>query len=209
MGVQLTVFQWYFVIINILTFVMNLIEDHRVKKYFRDNPDMGFLFPGWLKNALCFLGGALGASIAYFVFFPGHIANNNAAPWAFKLATAVIDVVVVYSLTFSTWVKAYDIIKDTIPFGKYIVIYVLAINVIAFIAFGINTSMRRSLENWRFQDYLTMILAVLGGTIGAFFAVSVFDKKVKHYAKLENQLAITIIFGFQLLLLILKFLKVY
>ncbi len=58
-------------------------------------------------------------------------------------------------------------------------IYILAINVAAFITYGIDKwKAKKSL--WRIRETALLALAVLGGSIGAWLGMRVWHHKTKH-----------------------------
>jgi uncharacterized membrane protein YsdA (DUF1294 family) len=56
--------------------------------------------------------------------------------------------------------------------------YIIAINLIGFIAFLVNTALYRFTAEKQI-DVIITIICVLGGTIGIFFAVVLFDRKAE------------------------------
>lgn len=57
--------------------------------------------------------------------------------------------------------------------------YVLVINIIGFLAFGIDKLKARH-HRWRISEFTLMLLAVLGGGIGCFLGMRLFHHKTRH-----------------------------
>lgn len=58
-------------------------------------------------------------------------------------------------------------------------IYLIIINVIAFIAMGVDK--RKAIKHkWRIPEKTLMLLSVFGGSIGMFIGMHVFRHKTKH-----------------------------
>lgn len=66
--------------------------------------------------------------------------------------------------------------NDVKDFG---VIYLIAINIIAFAAFGID-KYKALHKKWRIPESTLILLAALGGSCGAFIAMKAFHHKTKH-----------------------------
>lgn len=59
-----------------------------------------------------------------------------------------------------------------------ILIYILAINLVTFITFGID-KYKAKYHRWRVSEQMLLCLALLGGTIGAIIAMRLFHHKTK------------------------------
>lgn len=60
-----------------------------------------------------------------------------------------------------------------------IVIYLIVINIMAFLAYGIDKQ-RAKRDVWRIPEAILLLLAFLGGALGAFVGMRVFRHKTKH-----------------------------
>lgn len=58
-------------------------------------------------------------------------------------------------------------------------IYLIVINIIAFIAMGIDKQ-KAIKHKWRIPEKTLMLLSVLGGSVGMFIGMHVFRHKTKH-----------------------------
>lgn len=59
---------------------------------------------------------------------------------------------------------------------KYLIIYVLVVNVAAFLVYGLDKSKARR-HAWRIPERVLLGLAVIGGSIGALLGMSCFHHK--------------------------------
>ena len=81
---------------------------------------------------------------------------------------------------------------------KIILFYLLAVNLLTFVTYGIDKRKARH-NRWRVREASLLLLAALGGSIGALLAMKVFRHKTQHKkfrygvpAILIVQLAITV-----------------
>ena len=63
---------------------------------------------------------------------------------------------------------------------KIAVIYILIINFIAFILYGIDKS-RAKRGEWRISEKSLFLVALIGGSIGAIMGMHVFHHKTRHW----------------------------
>lgn len=87
--------------------------------------------------------------------------------------------------------------------NNYILIYLLIINVIAFISMYIDKQ-RAIKHKWRIQESTLIGLAILGGSIGSYLGMKNFRHKTKH---LKFTLGIPFIIFCQIALLIFSIYK--
>lgn len=62
---------------------------------------------------------------------------------------------------------------------KWILIYLLVINVIAFLMYGFD-KWKAKKDVWRIPEKTLLLIAAIGGSIGAFVGMQVFHHKTKH-----------------------------
>lgn len=62
---------------------------------------------------------------------------------------------------------------------KIILFYLLAVNLLTFISYGIDKWKARH-NRWRIPEATLLLLAALGGSIGALLAMKVFRHKTQH-----------------------------
>ena len=62
---------------------------------------------------------------------------------------------------------------------SYLIYYLLAINVVTFIVYGIDKYKAKKAK-WRIPEATLLLLAVLGGSIGAWMGMKVWHHKTMH-----------------------------
>ena len=63
--------------------------------------------------------------------------------------------------------------------GFYILYYLIAINVITFFIYGID-KLKAKKGKWRIPESTLLLLAIIGGSIGAWFGIKVWHHKTLH-----------------------------
>ena len=63
--------------------------------------------------------------------------------------------------------------------GVYILYYLIAINVITFLTYGID-KLKAKKGKWRIPESTLLILAIIGGSIGAWLGIKVWHHKTLH-----------------------------
>lgn len=81
---------------------------------------------------------------------------------------------------------------------SWAIYYIILINVIAFIVYGIDKWKARK-GKWRISEASLLFLAFIGGSIGAYVGMQVWRHKTKH---LKFTLGVPLILLLQILLLI-------
>ena len=65
-------------------------------------------------------------------------------------------------------------------FGRILLIYLLVLNVVAFAMYGIDK--RKAVKDqWRIPEKTLLLVALIGGSLGAFVGMQVFHHKTKHW----------------------------
>ena len=62
---------------------------------------------------------------------------------------------------------------------SYLIYYLLAINAVAFIMYGIDKYKAKKAK-WRISEATLLLLAVLGGSVGAWMGMKVWHHKTMH-----------------------------
>ena len=89
-------------------------------------------------------------------------------------------------------------------FMQMVLIYLVVINVLTFLTFGID-KWKAKKAKWRIREAALLVLAVLGGSIGAWLGMKVWHHKTLHK---KFKYGVPLILVVQLVLL-LAFLKAY
>lgn len=76
---------------------------------------------------------------------------------------------------------------------KYIVMYLLIVNIVAFLMYGLDKQKAKR-GSWRIPEKALIGIALIGGSIGAFLGMQVFHHKTK---KMKFSLGVPLIFLFQ------------
>ena len=63
--------------------------------------------------------------------------------------------------------------------GFYILYYLIAINIITFLIYGID-KLKAKKGKWRIPESTLLLLAIIGGSIGAWFGIKVWHHKTLH-----------------------------
>ena len=63
--------------------------------------------------------------------------------------------------------------------GIYILYYLIGINAIAFVVYGID-KLKAKKGKWRISESTLLLLAIIGGSIGAWFGIKVWHHKTLH-----------------------------
>ena len=63
---------------------------------------------------------------------------------------------------------------------QFLIIYLIAINIIAFSMYGIDKRRARQ-GQWRIPEKTLLAIAVVGGSVGAFAGMHIFHHKTKHW----------------------------
>lgn len=65
-------------------------------------------------------------------------------------------------------------------FMRFIISYIVIVNIIAFILYGVDK--RKAKRNqWRIAESTLILVAVIGGSLGALLGMIVFHHKTKHW----------------------------
>lgn len=85
-------------------------------------------------------------------------------------------------------------------------IYLIAINAVAFLAYGLD-KFKAKKRKWRISEGTLMLLAILGGGVGAYLGIKVWHHKTMH-KKFRYGVPIIIIFQIAIVLFLLYEMKI-
>ena len=77
---------------------------------------------------------------------------------------------------------------------KWVAIYLLSVNVLAFLMYGLD-KLRAKKDKWRIPEKTLLMVAGIGGSIGAFLGMQTFRHKTKH---LKFTIGVPVIFVLQI-----------
>lgn len=87
---------------------------------------------------------------------------------------------------------------------KILLVYLLLINIVAFLTYGLD-KWKAKKDKWRVPEKVLLLMAAIGGSIGAFLGMRVFHHKTQ---KLKFKLGVPVIFFLQVALVVFIILKV-
>lgn len=77
---------------------------------------------------------------------------------------------------------------------KWVAIYLLVVNVLSFLMYGLD-KLRAKKDKWRIPEKTLIMVAVIGGSVGAFLGMQTFRHKTKH---LKFTIGVPVIFVLQI-----------
>ncbi len=83
---------------------------------------------------------------------------------------------------------------------KYFIIYLIIINIIAFLAMYIDKK-RAKMGKWRIKEHTLFILALIGGSVGAIIGMYTFrhkTKKARFFVGFPVILIVEVLLGFMI-----------
>lgn len=86
---------------------------------------------------------------------------------------------------------------------EFFIYYLIAINIIAFIIYGID-KWKAKKNRWRIPEKTLLLLAAIGGSIGSWAGMMIWRHKTKH---LKFTIGVPLIFILQFALLIYIYIK--
>ncbi len=80
-----------------------------------------------------------------------------------------------------------------------IILYLIVINVVAFLAFGLD-KLKAKADAWRIPEKTLLGLAIIGGSVGAILGMRTFRHKTRHK---QFSVGLPVILALQLILVVL------
>lgn len=173
---HLTYFQWYLVVINVIAFLLYVI-DFVIYQRTGDK-----FHPQGLLNFSTTFGGALGTLIA-FLLLERKINKVNMMSRIYTIAWLYVQLLIVLAIYGPNKEKTTVWFSTFYQEHKILCIYIVAINVITFCTFLID-KIKAVAGKWRIREVVLMGLSLGGGALGGWIAMDLFNHKVKstHFA---------------------------
>lgn len=155
----------YLIIINIISFILYFIN-YLLYQYANKNIDS-------VITILCFIFGSIGIFIAYLIFdrdFKKPVLMSR----VFLFSIFIVQMItLIWVFDFKSWFSILKIVRS-----YNLIYYLLIINVITFILFGIDK--HKSIHRKkRISNAMLLFCSFIGGSIGALCAMQLFKHKVK------------------------------
>ncbi len=155
------------IILNLVGFIVASVN----YRLYHTTPDKQI---DWAVTVVCFLGGALGILISTLMFEPSYKKSV-------LMSRVFLAVCLVIQLSVFFWILGFGI-QTNVLLLLLLFPYLIIINIIAFIAYGVDKK-RASNGKFRLRNVFLLGLAFIGGTVGALLAMRLFNHKVnkKYY----------------------------
>lgn len=168
----LSYFVLYLIVINIVTFIVYLIDFHLcMKGIINDDDESEGYFHEYL-NILALLGGVFGALLSFVVL--GNSLNKDSATWWARIISILIAWIVLVLIVINPSEFGH-LDKETLMHHWPLFAYYAALNIVTAIAF-IKDSHSRYRE-WNARAFLLYFLSLLGGALGGYIVISITGKK--------------------------------
>lgn len=136
-----------------------------------------------LTDFLTVTGGCIGTFLV-FLFFDRKLTKENMTSRVIAVTLSLIESVMVLAVYSPYKVTLDDVKANMFVMNKYLVYYLLAVNVITFIVFGIDKAKAKA-EKERIKIVTLLGLSFIGGSIGGLAAMYLFKHKTqKPYFKI-------------------------
>ena len=166
----MSIFQWYLIIINIIAFVLYTID---FKIYIHGGKGIK---PEVLTNIVTTFGGALGTLVAYMIW-DRHLNKTNLMSRIYTVFWLIVQVLIYLSLYGPNKDKVATWFGDFYLEHKFLCWYIVLINAITFIAFAVD-KIKANAKRWRIRETLLLGLSLIGGSLGGFLAMDLFNHKI-------------------------------
>lgn len=170
---NLTYFQLYLVIINIISFIAYTIDYLICLNGYVDEDNEESLHQ--FLNIFAYIGGALGALIALIIFAE---KGRNSANWFVVIISVLIAWIVIYIIIMDPLGMGFGAIRPSIFSHLPLVIYLLAINIVSAILFIRDRYRRRS--NIDSHEFLLILVSLIGGAAGGYLVMIFTNGKQNH-----------------------------
>ena len=169
---KLDFFQIYLMVINIISFVLFSIDF----LIYRSGKN-GISVDDRIFDFLTVFGGALGTCLAFLVW--DRKMNKQNITWrVFAISMLIIQIAVYVAFYGSKRIEMIEWISQFYSEHKLLVIYLMVINIITFIVFGLD-KYKAVNGLWRIREIVLLGLSLIGGTIGGIFGMWLFHHKIR------------------------------
>ncbi len=168
---NLTVFQWYIIVINVVAFLVYFI-DYQIYKHGGDG-----IKPEVICNLVTLCGGAIGTLIAE-VLCERKVTKLNAQSRIYTMVLLIIQVAFFWALWGPNHERARIQAMSFFENHKILCFYYIFINIVAFVAFAVD-KIKAMVGAWRIREVVLLGLCLLGGGIGGILAMDICNHKVK------------------------------
>lgn len=168
---ELSRFDYYLIAINAIGFILYLVNTWLYSHTAEGQIDR-------ILTITSLLGGSLGIVIAILLFDRKSVKDNMMSR-VFVICVLIIQIIIFLmvkghiktDLTFAFW--------EFFGAHKIIIVYLLAINIVTLIAFAVD-KIAAIEHRSRIRIVTLLVLAFIGGSIGALIAMYVFHHKTKQ-----------------------------
>lgn len=159
---------YYLIVINVLGFILFCINTFLYNHTSDKEIDS-------LLTLTSILGGSLGILIS-IILVDRKAVKGNMMSRVFVICVLIIQIVIFFMIKNFDWKNLYQNIHMFYSKYKYLIFYFFAINIIAFIAYGVdkyNAIHRKT----RIRIVTLLFIAFIGGSLGALSAMYIFRHK--------------------------------
>lgn len=167
---SLTYFQWYIIAINVIAFIVFII-DYQICKHGGEG-----IQPQVLCNLVTIFGGAFGVFVAE-TLCQRKINKYNVQSRIYTFIWLFLQLVLFWILWGPNHEAAKEQILSFYDGHKIICIYYAVINVVTFIAFAVD-KIKAMTHAWRISELSLLGLCLIGGGVGGILAMDICNHKV-------------------------------
>ena len=164
----------YLIIVNVLAFLFYTID----YKIYQNSG--GEFQPQFLLNLITIIGGSLGTLIA-FIVWDRKINKVNIQSRVYTVVLLIIHILVLLAFFGPNKDKSTTWFLSFYEQHKVFCILFIIINIITFIVFGID-KIKAENGKWRIREVVLFLLSLIGGALGGFLAMDLFNHKTTRPA---------------------------
>lgn len=164
-------FQWYLIIINVITFIVMSIDYWLcVEVKAIEDQDLAHTITDFLGLA----GGGLGILLA-FIVFKNKIGKEN-ANWYAIVISETICWIVIYLIACDPFHIGINGVQNDFSSHLPLIIYLVGINILNTILFFIDRDEKRTV--WKLYEFLLFLIGIIGGALGGYVVMLITKKKI-------------------------------